>query len=331
MNTAQARNVIEAALLSAANPLSMSDLRRLFDDELDADTVRSMLESLQADWSERGVRLVALAGGWRFQTAPEVAPFLARLHPEKPPRYSRAVMETLAIVAYRQPVTRGDIEEIRGVAVSSPVVKTLEERGWIEVIGHKEVIGRPELLATTRQFLDDLGLRSLDELPALPDPGAVGEVAAVVQALEQQLDGQAQAAPVVPEAAEAGAAAEAEDAGEMQPSLELVLPDAVSPAAVPPAAVPPAAVPPAAVLPDAVLPGAVPPAAAESVPDAAPVLEAGPEPGPEPEPEIASAPVAGLPPAGAEPSLPRPANVSTQTPDHGSAATGQPAPEGNSP
>lgn len=324
MNTAQARNVIEAALLSAANPLSMSDLRRLFDDELDADTVRSMLESLQADWSERGVRLVALAGGWRFQTAPEVAPFLARLHPEKPPRYSRAVMETLAIVAYRQPVTRGDIEEIRGVAVSSPVVKTLEERGWIEVIGHKEVIGRPELLATTRQFLDDLGLRSLDELPALPDPGAVGEVAAVVQALEQQLDGQAQAAPVVPEAAEAGAAAEAEDAGEMQPSLELVLPDAVSPAAVPPAAVPPAAV-----LPDAVLPGAVPPAAAESVPDAAPVLEAGPEPeiasGPE------SAPVAGLPPAGAEPSLPRPANVSTQTPDHGSAATGQPAPEGNSP
>lgn len=165
--------VIEAALLSASQPLSLADLRRLFDDEIGADEVREALAGLQADWSGRGVRLVELAGGWRFQTAPELAPFLARLHPERPPRYSRAVLETLAIVAYRQPVTRGDIEEIRGVTVSSQVVKTLEERGWIEVIGHRDVVGRPELLATTRQFLDDLGLRSLDELPALADPGSV--------------------------------------------------------------------------------------------------------------------------------------------------------------
>lgn len=165
--------VIEAALLSTSEPLSLGELRRLFDDEIDADEVRAALASLQAHWSDRGVRLVELAGGWRFQTAPELAPFIARLHPEKPPRYSRAVLETLAIVAYRQPVTRGDIEEIRGVTVSSQVVRTLEERGWIEVIGHRDVIGRPELLATTRQFLDDLGLRSLDELPALADPGSV--------------------------------------------------------------------------------------------------------------------------------------------------------------
>lgn len=165
--------VIEAALLSASEPLSLGELRRLFDDEIDADEVRAALAGLQAHWSDRGVRLVELAGGWRFQTAPELAPFFARLHPEKPPRYSRAVLETLAIVAYRQPVTRGDIEEIRGVTVSSQVVRTLEERGWIEVIGHRDVIGRPELLATTRQFLDDLGLRSLDELPPLADPGSV--------------------------------------------------------------------------------------------------------------------------------------------------------------
>lgn len=183
MITAQARNVIEAALLSAAQPLSVADLRRLFDDELDADAVREMLALIQEEWRERGVRLVSLAGGWRFQTAPELAPYLARLSPEKPPRYSRAVLETLAIVAYRQPVTRGDIEEIRGVTVSSQVVRTLEERGWIEVIGHRDVVGRPELLATTRQFLDDLGLRSLDELPELSDPGSVAPPEALVQAV----------------------------------------------------------------------------------------------------------------------------------------------------
>lgn len=188
MNTAQTRNVIEAALFSAASPLSVSDLRRLFDDELGADVVRSVLDALRADWSERGIRLVELGGGWRFQTAPEVAPFLARLQPDKPPRYSRAVMETLAIVAYRQPVTRGDIEEIRGVTVSSPVVKTLEERGWIEVVGHKEVPGRPELLATTRQFLDDLGLASLSDLPSLPEPAAIAQAVAAVQGLEDTVE-----------------------------------------------------------------------------------------------------------------------------------------------
>ena len=175
--------VIEAALLSAVQPLSVADLRRLFDDVIDPDAIREHLAGLRSDWADRGVRLVELAGGWRFQTAPEVAQFLARLHPEKPPRYSRAVLETLAIVAYRQPVTRGDIEEIRGVTVSSQVVRTLEERGWIEVIGHKDVIGRPELLATTRQFLDDLGLRSLDELPELADPSALLPSGALVEAL----------------------------------------------------------------------------------------------------------------------------------------------------
>jgi segregation and condensation protein B len=193
MNTAQARMVIEAALLSAVQPLSVADLRRLFDDALDGDAVRELLAGLRSDWSDRGVRLVELAGGWRFQTAPEVAQFLARLHPEKPPRYSRAVLETLAIVAYRQPVTRGDIEEIRGVTVSSQVVRTLEERGWIEVIGHKDVVGRPELLATTRQFLDDLGLRSLDELPELADPSAAMPSAALVEALAAVAGGTPQA------------------------------------------------------------------------------------------------------------------------------------------
>ena len=175
--------VIEAALLSAVQPLSVADLRRLFDDAIDPDAMREHLAGLRSEWADRGVRLVELAGGWRFQTAPEVAQFLARLHPEKPPRYSRAVLETLAIVAYRQPVTRGDIEEIRGVTVSSQVVRTLEERGWIEVIGHKDVIGRPELLATTCQFLDDLGLRSLDELPELADPSALPPSGALVEAL----------------------------------------------------------------------------------------------------------------------------------------------------
>ncbi len=169
MEIAQAKRVIEAALLSSTQPLSIADLRKLFDQALSAQDIEAALEQLGHDWSDRGVRLVGLASGWRFQTAPELAVYLQRLNPEKPPRYSRAVLETLAIVAYRQPVTRGDIEDIRGVTVSSQVVKTLEERGWIEVIGHKDVVGRPALFATTRQFLDDLGLRSLDDLPALTD------------------------------------------------------------------------------------------------------------------------------------------------------------------
>ncbi len=173
MNTHQAKLVIETALLTAEQPLSVSDLRRLFDDDLNADTVRTLLDQLRGDWSDRGLELVTLASGWRFQSRAAVRPFLERLNPERPPKYSRAVLETLAIIAYRQPVTRGDIEELRGVAVSSQVIRTLEERGWIEAIGHRETPGRPALFATTREFLDDLGLRSLEQLPPLQNAGEV--------------------------------------------------------------------------------------------------------------------------------------------------------------
>ncbi len=167
MNTALAKQVLEAALLAHTEPMPVSELRRLFDDELDADTVRLLLEDLQREWVGRGVELVPLASGWRFQTRPEMREYLDRLKNEKPPRYSRATMETLAIIAYRQPVTRGDIEDIRGVAVATQVIKSLEDRGWIESIGHRDAPGRPALYATTRHFLDDLGLRSLEELPLL--------------------------------------------------------------------------------------------------------------------------------------------------------------------
>jgi segregation and condensation protein B len=171
MDTQEAKTVLEAALLTAEQPLTLADLRRLFDDELSADTVRVLLDELRSDWSGRGVELVALASGWRFQSAPAMRPYLDRLNPERQPRYSRAVLETLAIIAYKQPVTRGDIEEVRGVTVSSPVIRTLEERGWVEVIGHREAPGRPALFATTKAFLDDLGLRSLDELPIIEGTG----------------------------------------------------------------------------------------------------------------------------------------------------------------
>lgn len=167
MNTQDAKRVLETALICAQQPLPLRDMRVLFDDAIDADTLRVILGELASDWSERGVELVALSTGWRFQSRPEMREFLDRLNPEKPPKYSRATMETLAIIAYRQPVTRGDIEDIRGVAVSSQIVKQLEERGWIEIIGHREVPGRPGLFATTRQFLDDLGLAALDQLPPL--------------------------------------------------------------------------------------------------------------------------------------------------------------------
>jgi segregation and condensation protein B len=165
MNTHEAKIVLEAALLTAEQPLTLSELRRLFNDEIGADTLRTLLDELRGDWNGRGVQLVPLASGWRFQSAPLMRTYLERLNPERPPRYSRAVLETLAIIAYRQPVTRGDIEEIRGVTVSSQVIKTLEERGWVEAIGHRETPGRPALFATTRSFLDDLGLNSLDQLP----------------------------------------------------------------------------------------------------------------------------------------------------------------------
>ena len=172
MNTADARRILEAALLCAAEPLSMRDLRLLFGDVLGADPIKAMLLELQQEWQHKGIELVQVATGWRFQSRFEMRPYLERMAPEKPPKYARATLETLAIIAYRQPVTRGDIEDIRGVSVNSLIIKQLEDRGWIEVIGHRETLGRPTLLATTRQFLDDLGLQSLSQLPLLEDPHA---------------------------------------------------------------------------------------------------------------------------------------------------------------
>src|SRR2546423_6758732 len=168
-NPADAKKILEAALLASQEPVDLNELKRLFDNEISADTLKSLLDELREEWSGRSVELVALASGWRFQTRAEFQPYLERLSPEKPPRYSRAVMETLAIIAYRQPVTRGDIEDIRGVTVSSQIVQALENRGWIDAVGHRETPGRPALYATTHQFLDDLGLRSLHELPPLAD------------------------------------------------------------------------------------------------------------------------------------------------------------------
>jgi segregation and condensation protein B len=163
------KRVLETALLAAVEPMPLAELKKLFDEEFDDDTWRTLLDDLRRDWSERGVELIQLSSGWRFQTRPEYQFYLDRLKNEKPPRYSRAVMETLAIIAYRQPVTRGDIEDIRGVAVSPNVIKTLEGRGWIDTVGHRDSPGRPALYATTRKFLDDLSLRSLSELPPLAE------------------------------------------------------------------------------------------------------------------------------------------------------------------
>lgn len=167
MNTADARRILETALLCAQEPLSLREMAVLFEGALSYDTLRRLLTELQRAWDNRGLELVCLASGWRFQSRPELRPFLERLHPEKPPKYSRAVLETLAIIAYRQPVTRGDMEEIRGVTINSAIIKQLEDRGWIEVIGYRETVGRPALFATTRTFLDDLGLAALDALPPL--------------------------------------------------------------------------------------------------------------------------------------------------------------------
>ncbi len=174
MNTQDAKRVLETALICAQQPLTVRELRTLFADGVGPDTLRSLLDELVRDWEGRGVELVAVASGWRFQSRPELREYLDRLHPEKPQRYSRAVMETLAIIAYRQPVTRGDIEDIRGVVVSTQIVKQLEDRGWIEVIGYREAPGRPALYATTRQFLDDLGLASLEQLPLIQAGGEPG-------------------------------------------------------------------------------------------------------------------------------------------------------------
>lgn len=201
MNTDEAKRVLETALLCAREPMSIHGMRKLFVDVDDngkpmgagvgADTIKIMLEELRLDWQDRGIEVVSLASGWRFQSRPEMKQYLDRLSPEKPQKYSRATLETLAIIAYRQPVTRGDIEEIRGVAVNSQTIKMLEDRGWVDVIGHREVIGRPALLGTTRQFLDDLGLNALSQLPPLQEMSATQsghEMEALEAALQENFD-----------------------------------------------------------------------------------------------------------------------------------------------
>ena len=193
MNTADAKRVLEAALICSPQPLPLSEMRVLFNDELSPDTLKVLLSELQDDAAQRGVELVCVATGWRFQSRPEMREYLDRLHPEKPPKYTRATLETLAIIAYRQPVTRGDMEDIRGVTINSLLLKQLEDRGWVEVIGHRETVGRPGLYATTRQFLDDLGLASLDQLPLLDAPG---QEARLMQSLEQASDAQQAALPM---------------------------------------------------------------------------------------------------------------------------------------
>ncbi len=233
MNTQDAKRVLETALICAQQPLPLRDMRTLFADELGPDSLRALLDELMRDWEDRGVELVALSTGWRFQSRPEMRDYLDRLNPEKPPKYSRAVMETLAIIAYRQPVTRGDVEDIRGVTVSSQIVKQLEDRGWIEAIGYREAPGRPALFATTRQFLDDLGLASLEQLPMLD--GSAPGIAALGEALSDQpslLEEPAQATlsldaepalaeePATPEVDEPGLDAEA-----VQATAEVTLTD----------------------------------------------------------------------------------------------------------
>lgn len=172
MNLAEAKRVLETALICSQQPLPLRDMRVLFDESLGSDTLKTLLQDLQTEWSTKGAELVQVASGWRFQSRPEMREYLDRLHPEKPPRYTRATLETLAIIAYRQPVTRGDMEDIRGVTINSLLIKQLEDRGWVETIGHREAPGRPALYATTKQFLDDLGLQSLDQLPHLDNPAA---------------------------------------------------------------------------------------------------------------------------------------------------------------
>lgn len=211
MNTADARRVLETALICSQQPLQVRELRVLFNDELGADTIKDLLLDLQHEWAQRGVELVCVASGWRFQSRPEMREYLDRLHPEKPPKYSRAALETLAIIAYRQPVTRGDMEDIRGVTINTQILKQLEDRGWVEVIGHREAAGRPALYATTRQFLDDLGLASLDQLPELDNPA---QQASVFSALAESAEAQPALAmeATEPEAAPAADAPEAEPA-----------------------------------------------------------------------------------------------------------------------
>jgi segregation and condensation protein B len=179
MNAVDAKRILETALICAQQPLTLREMRTLFDEQLASDSIKSLLADLQLEWTGRGVELVSISTGWRFQSRPEMRQYLDRLHPEKPPRYTRATLETLAIIAYRQPATRSDMEDIRGVTINSLLLKQLEDRGWIEVIGHRETVGRPALFATTRQFLDDLGLESLDQLPLLDSPAGASAAEAL--------------------------------------------------------------------------------------------------------------------------------------------------------
>jgi segregation and condensation protein B len=226
MDELQIRNIIEAALLTAGEPVSETTLAKLFDPPLEALLVAQALDDLARSWAGRSVELVQVASGWRFQGKPSIQSYLDRLTPEKPPRYSRAVMETLAIIAYQQPVTRGDIEAVRGVAVSTNVVKSLEDRQWVEVVGHRETPGRPALYATTKTFLDDLGLRSLSELPSLAELDA-SHLLEIPDAPKQAIEAQrALAIPLVapsadgPDAAaESGAAADQGGPGAAAPPL----------------------------------------------------------------------------------------------------------------
>ena len=214
MNTADAKRVLETALICSQQPLPVREMRVLFNDELGADTIKTLLQDLQHDWAQRGVELVGVASGWRFQNRPEMREYLDRLHPEKPPKYTRATLETLAIIAYRQPVTRGDMEDIRGVTINTLIIKQLEDRGWVEVIGHREAAGRPALFATTRQFLDDLGLESLDQLPELGNPA---EQASVLETLTGPVDDTQQGLPMDPPETPAAAAEESPAVAEPAP------------------------------------------------------------------------------------------------------------------
>ena len=250
INTAEATRVLETALICAQQPLSLRDMRVLFQEEVGNDTLKDMLADLAAQWTGRGVELVQVASGWRFQSRAEMRDFLDRLHPEKPPRYTRAALETLAIIAYRQPVTRGDMEDIRGVTINSLLIKQLEDRGWVEVIGHREAPGRPALFATTRQFLDDLGLQSLAHLPALDPVGErlSGETDAFAELVQDAPDSLALEAPQPAEA-------------------ELAFGDAATPPAQEQAL------------------EAEPASAPDSEPNSDPVLSPSPDSAPEPEPE----------------------------------------------
>jgi segregation and condensation protein B len=226
MDTAEAKRVLETALLCAREPLSIHSLKKLFvevDDQdrprgpgVGSDTIKELLEELRLDWAGKGVEVISLSTGWRFQSRPEMKLYLDRMNPEKPPRYSRATLETLAIIAYRQPVTRGDIEEIRGVAVNSQTIKMLEDRGWVDAIGYRDVVGRPALLGTTKQFLDDLGLNSLSQLPPLQQisdmQGSGPDMEALEAALQENFEKAAHSELPVVEAEETADASDAPEA-----------------------------------------------------------------------------------------------------------------------